>query len=549
LSLFYGVFTTDGEYEKGNFPGIDKDLPELVKKLADSDVALYLTISETQVVIGSGINLKIQGGRNDSRIFLLQYGNGNKIQALDLPDILKRFFPTAFEYLEGLKYQVLDVWGEEGFLGKIKGLKERPLAPIGDISQVVAGKLLTGQPVYVEAKDLFLAMCLVSEVAATMKPFGSLGYTFVISRLSFVDADLLVGPNKPLNTGFDLNLDSGRSLALAGLEPKYRQVVKNARGEVIQRKISQKAFKSKRDLAKFMIEESSRGARGIEKLDWDRIASPLDLHVSLSANEAIDAVLKTGNVSFWNRYISSPDFNIQELRTAIEREPWGNFEKFIRLIQPSLATTRDPLKPALYDVFMAKSSSVHSRTDQMTGLLEGMKPEAGQGPVKGKSPPDERSLERELSRGRYISLGILILIVAAILGGITFFLGWWPPGGAPAERLSENGTTLAILNITNGTELYRGISRIPPDQFSDANSTVIDNQTYYLNMSKLVDIAPEDIQIQGTLQIFTPEFTNSTGFIGHFNQTSGTWEKFIEVIRQPDFTIPITSGGLYGVFS
>lgn len=145
-----------------------------MKKLADSDVALYLRISGTQVVIGSEINLRIQGGRNDSRIFLLRYGNGNKIQALDLPDILKRFFPTAFEYLEGLKYQVLDVWGDEGFIGKMKGLEERPLAPVGDISQVVAGKLLTGQPVCVETKDLFRALCLVSEVAATMKPFGSL---------------------------------------------------------------------------------------------------------------------------------------------------------------------------------------------------------------------------------------------------------------------------------------------------------------------------------------------------------------------------------------
>jgi hypothetical protein len=185
----------------------------------------------------------------------------------------------------------------------------------------------------------------------------------------------------------------------------------------------------------------------------------------------------------------------------------------------------------------------------MSGLLAGIKPEIKQGSIKGKFPPEEKSLERELSRGRYIALGILILIIAVIIGGITFFLGWWPSSRAPSEQLLKNGETLAILNITNGTELYKGISRISPDKFSNGNSTIFDNQTYYLNMSKLIDIEPDDIQIEGTLRIYTPELTDKTGLIGHYNQTSKNWEGFIEVINQPDFTIPITSGGIYGVFS
>ena len=185
----------------------------------------------------------------------------------------------------------------------------------------------------------------------------------------------------------------------------------------------------------------------------------------------------------------------------------------------------------------------------MSGLLAGLKSETRQGPVKGRSLPEKTSLERERSPGRYIALGILILIIAVVLVRILFFPGESQAGGAPSEQLTENGETLAILNITNGTGLYKGISRIPPGRFSGANTTTFDNQTYYLNMSKLIDIAPGDIQIQGTLRIYIPELTNSTGFIGHFNQTSKTWENFIEVIRQPDFTIPVTSGGLYGVFS
>jgi hypothetical protein len=547
LSLLYGVFTTDGEYEKGNFQAIEKDLPDLVRKLADSDVALYLKISETQIIIGSEINLKIQGGRKDSRIFILQYGNGKKVQAIDLPDILKRFFPSTIEYLQGLNYQILDVWGEEELSEKIKGLEDTPLPPIGDISQIIAGKLLTEQPVYVEAKDLFKAICLVSDVATILKPFESLEYTFVISHLSFVDADLLVGPNKPLNTEFDLNLDSEKILVAAGLEQKFKQIVKNSKSEVVLRKISQKEFKSKRDLAIFITQESWRGLQGLEKLEWDKIASPLNLPISFSAKEAIDTVLKTGNLSFWNRYISSPNFNIQELRTIINKEPYENFERFIQLIHPSLLSVKDPRKTALYDVFMEKITTLHSQADQMARLLAGIKPEIEQVSTKGKFPPEEKSLERELSRGKYISLGILILIIVIIIGGITFFLGWWPPGGAPSEQLSKNGETLAILNITNGTELYKGI--ISPDKFSNGNSTIFDNQTYYLNMSKLIDIEPEDIQIQGTLRIYTPELTDKTGLIGHYNQTSKNWEGFIEVINQPDFTIPINSGGIYGVFS
>jgi hypothetical protein len=549
LSLSYGVFTTDGEYEKGNFQVIEKDLPDLVRKIADSDVALYLNISEKQIVIGSKINLKIQGGRSDSRIFLIRYSNGKTIQTIDLSDILKRFFPSTIEYLQGLNYQIIDVWGEEELSKKIKGLEDTPLPTIGNISQIVAGKLLTGSPVYVETKDLFKAICLVSDVATILKPFGSFEYTFVISRLSFVDTDLLVGPNKPLNTEFDLNLDSEKILAAAGLEQNFKQILKNSKSELILRKISQKEFKSKRDLARFITQESWRGLQGIEKMGWDKIASPLNLPISFSAKEAIDTVLKTGNLSFWNRYISSPNFDIQDLKTAINKEPYENFEKIIRLIYPSLSSVKDPLKTAIYDVFAEKITNLHAQADQMSGLLAEIKPEIKQVSTKGKFPPKETALERELSRGRYISLGILILIIAVVIGGISLFLGWWPLGGAPSGRLLENGVTLAVLNITHGTDLYKGISRISPDKYSNGNSTIIDNQTYYLNMSKLIDIEPENIQLLGTLRIYTPELTNKTGFIGHYNQTSKTWEEFIEVINQPDFTIPINSGGLYGVFS
>lgn len=549
LSLGYGVFTTDGEYEKGNFQVIEKDLPDLVRRLADSDVALYLRISETQILIGSEINLKIKGGRNDSRIFIIRYGNGKQIRALDIPDILKRFFPSTLEYLQGINYQILDVWGEEELSEKIKGLQDAPLPHVGTISQIVAGKMLTGQPVYVEGKDLFKAICLVSDVATLLKPFESLEYNFVISHLSFVDADLLIGPHKPLNTEFDLNLDGERILAAEGLEKNYEQIVRHARSEVVLRKLSQKEFKSKRELAIFLTQESSRGLQGLEKLKWDKIASPLNLPISFSAKEAIDTVLKTGDLSYWNRYISSPGFNPQEFRTAIGKEPVENFEQFVRLIRPSLLSVRDPLKTTINDVLMERITGLHSQVDRMSGLMAGMGSKTKEISVKREFPSEEKSLERELSRDRYISLGIFILIVAVILGGILLFLGWWSPAGAPSAQLSENGEILAFLNITNGTEFYKGISRIPPQAFPGGNTTILDNQTYYLNISKIMDIEAGDIQIQGTLRIYTPELANKTGFIGHYNQTSKAWETFIEVINQPDFTIPITSGGIYGVFS
>ena len=232
--------------------------------------------------------------------------------------------------------------GEEQLSEKIKNLEDKPLPPIGEISQVVAGKLLTGKPVYVEAKDLFKAICLISEVATIVKPIDYLEYTFVISRLSFVDADLLVGPNKPLNTEFDLNLDTEKILAAAGLEQKYKQIVKNSKNELILKKISNKEFKTKQDLATGITQESWKGLPGIEKMEWEKIASPLGLQISLSAKEAIDTVLITGNISYWNRYISSPTFNIQEFKAVILKEPWNNFERFIQLIRPSLLAAKDP---------------------------------------------------------------------------------------------------------------------------------------------------------------------------------------------------------------
>jgi hypothetical protein len=84
---------------------------------------------------------------------------------------------------------------------------------------------------------------------------------------------------------------------------------------------------------------------------------------------------------------------------------------------------------------------------------------------------------------------------------------------------------------------------------ANGNSTIFDNQTFYLNESKIIDIEPADTRIQGSLRISTPELTSRTGLIGHYNQSSKDWEGFIEVINQPDFTIPIFSGGIYGVFS
>jgi hypothetical protein len=549
LSLFYGVFTTDGEYETGNFEVIEKDLPDLIRKLADSDVALYLRISETQLIIGSEINLRTKGGRNDSRIFTLQYRDGKNIQALNLPDVLKRFFPSALEYLQGLNYQILGVWGEEGIGEKIGALGDSPLPSVGDIFRVVAGKILGGQQACVESKNLFTAICLVSEVASVLKPFGSFGYTLVISRLSFVDADLLVGPNKPLNTAFDVNLDSGQVIAAAGLEENYTGLVKKSGSDNVLRKLSRGEFASKQELAAFLTRESWKGLEGPEKPGGQKTASPPGPSVPLAAREAIHSVLSTGSSGPWDHYVSSPGFNIQELRTAVHAERSEDLEQFFRLIQPSLSSLGDPLKTSIIGVFTERITGLRTQADRMSGSLAGRKPETRQGSTKEKFLQEERSLERELSRGRYISLGIWILIIAIIIGGITFFLGWWPARGIPSEQLSVHGETLAVLNLANGTGIYQGMSVLPPGMLANGNSTIFDNQTFYLNESKIIDIEPADTRIQGSLRISTPELTSRTGLIGHYNQSSKDWEGFIEVINQPDFTIPIFSGGIYGVFS
>jgi len=552
LSLLYGVFTTDGEYEKGNFQAIDQEFPDLVKKLADSDVALYLKITETQIIIGSEINLKIKGGRNDSRVFILRYSNGGNIQSIDLSDILKRFFPSAIEYLQGTNYHILNVWGEEQLSEKIKNLEDKPLPPIGEISQVVAGKLLTGKPVYVEAKDLFKAICLISEVATIIKPIDYLEYTFVISNLSFVDADLLVGPNKPLNTEFDLNLDTEKILAVAGLEQKYKQIVKNSKNELILKKISNKEFKTKQDLATGITQESWKGLPGIEKMEWEKIASPLGLQISLSAKEAIDTVLKTGNISYWNRYISSPTFNIREFKAVILKEPWNNFERFIQLIRPSLLAAKDPLKTAIYDVLMEPINGLHARADQTAGLLAGIKPEIKQIPVSGKFPPVEKPLTTRGPRKTYLVIGILVLIIAVAFIVIMSVFGGRAPGEAPSERtIPENGGTLAILNLTMGKENVTKFDKLNSNALpQDFPRNYTSNfQDYSLNISKIIIIEPESAKIQGTLTIYTPELTTNTGLIGHYNASSKEWEEIIPIINQPDFTLPITSGGIYGVFS
>jgi hypothetical protein len=552
MSLLYGVFTTDGEYEKGNFQAIDKEFPELVKKLADSDVALHLKITETQIIIGSAINLKIQGGRNDSRVFVLRYCNGGNIRSLDLPDVLKRFFPSAIEYLQGANYQILDVWGEEQLSEKIKNLGDNPLPPVGEVSRVVAGKLLTGKPVYVEAKDLFKAICLISEVAAMVKPFDYLEYTFVISRLSFVDADLLVGPNKPLNTEFDLNLDTGRILAAAGLEEKYKQIVKNSKNELIIRNIRNKEFTTKQDLAAAITQESWKGLPGIEKMEWEKIAAPLGLQFSLTARETIEAVLKTGNAMYWNRYASSPGLNIQEIRAAILKIPWNDFERFVQLIRPSLLAARDPFRTAIYDILVEKTTILHARADQAAGLLAGLKPDIRPAPGGGKYPPEDQPLTTRGPRKTFLAIGILVLIIAVAFVVIMSVLGGRAPAEAPSERtLSEHGGTLAILNLTIGkgniTLFDKYNSTALPQDFP--RNYTYDSKEYSLNSSKIIQIEPENAPIEGTLKIYTPELTTSTGFIGHYNASSKAWEEIIPIINQPDFTLPITSGGIYGIFS
>jgi len=549
VSLGYGVFTTDGEYETGNLEVIEKDLPELIRKLADSDVALYLNISATQVTVGSVVNLRVRGGRNDSRVFTLQYRDGKTVQGLDLPDILKRFFPSALGYLEGLDYQILGAWGGEGVREKMNALGDSPLPAVGDLSRVVAGKILAGRQACVESRDLFRAVCLVSEVASILGPFGSLGYTLVISRLSFVDADLLVGPNRPLNTAFDANLDSGQLLAAAGPGETWTRLVKKSGSDVVLGKLARGGFSSKQDLAEFLTRESWKGLPGLEKPGAGRVPSPPGPPVPLSAREAIHSVLVTGSTGPWDRYVSGPGFNLGDLKAAINAERSGDLEQFFRLVQPSLPSLKDPLRTAVVGIFMERISSLRSEADRMSGSLGEMKPETGPGSMKGKFLQDERSVERELSRGKYISLGILVLIVAVIVGGITFSLGWWPPRALPSDTLSVNGETLAVVNLTNGTDVYQGMSVISPDLFTGGHSTVFDNQTYYLNESRIIDIEPADSRIQGSLRIFTPELADRKGLIGHFNQSSKDWEGFIEVINQPDFTIPIFSGGIYGVFS
>ncbi|GAB7015170.1 hypothetical protein [Methanogenium cariaci] len=243
----YGIFTTDGETVAGNL--YDESVIGLAEKLDESTASLYISTKNGIVLLGTAVNVQKKGRRPDTFIYLEKVGRNRELPPkMNLP-FIHAFYGRVERRLSEIEYEVrgpasdMDLF-EDFHRQAIPGL------PGSNAADYSVGRLLIGKEVVCVSGDRSKSLDFVVTVTEKLQPYLSSGFTLVVAKRTFRDADLLVTERSSGRIHIDLN--AGRTD-----DPTWQDIYRNmgafAQNPAIRQRLSGEM--SRRGLAERFVSE------------------------------------------------------------------------------------------------------------------------------------------------------------------------------------------------------------------------------------------------------------------------------------------------------
>lgn len=185
----YGIFTTDGETVAGTLN--DEYALRLAERLDESTASLYISTKNGILLLGTAVNVQKKGRRPDTFIYLEKVGWTREIPPkIDLA-FIHAFYGRIERRLTGIEYEVRDLASDADFFDeRHKKVVTGLLSPYTVNYSV--GRLLVGKEVVCVSENLSKSVDFVVAVTERLHSFFSAGFTIVVAKRFFRDADLLV---------------------------------------------------------------------------------------------------------------------------------------------------------------------------------------------------------------------------------------------------------------------------------------------------------------------------------------------------------------------
>ncbi|WFN34114.1 hypothetical protein L1S32_09700 [Methanogenium sp. S4BF] len=235
----YGIFTTDGETVAGTLN--DEYALRLAERLDESTASLYISTKNGVFLLGTAVNVQKKGRRPDTFIYLEKVGWNRELP----PDIDLAFIHAFYGRIEGrlaeIEYEVRDLASDVDFFDE-RHKKVVTSLLSSHAADYSVGRLLLGKEVVCVSGNLSKSVDFVVAVTEKLHFFLSAGFTIVVAKRSFRDADLLVTEKYAGTVHIDLDTERTN-------DPKWGELYTNlgifARNPVVRQKISAELSRKK----------------------------------------------------------------------------------------------------------------------------------------------------------------------------------------------------------------------------------------------------------------------------------------------------------------
>ena len=243
----YGIFTTDGEAVAGTLH--DESALHLAERLDESTASLYISTKNGVFLFGTAVNVQKMGRRPDTFIYLEKVGWNRELPPkIDLAYI-HAFYGHVERRLSEIGYEVRDLASDDDFFNErqkrlITGLMSSAAA------NYTVGRMLLGKEVVCVSGNLSMSVDFVVAVTEKLHFFLSPGFTIVVAKRTFRDADLLV--TEKYTGTVQINLDTERTDG-SKWEEIYQNIGVFSQNPLVLQKLSKE--QSRVNLAERLVSE------------------------------------------------------------------------------------------------------------------------------------------------------------------------------------------------------------------------------------------------------------------------------------------------------
>ncbi len=185
----YGIFTTDGEIVAGSLN--DEYAVNLAEMLDESTASLYISTKNGTFLMGTAVNVQKKGRRPDTVIYLEKSGYDTyMVPHIDLAYV-QEFYGRVRRTLEKNDYEVRNLASDDSFFDE-RNMRLTSGMSGTDTANYAVGRLIMGKDVIAVSDNLSKSVDFAVSVAGKMMTYMAAGFTIVVAKRSFRDADLMV---------------------------------------------------------------------------------------------------------------------------------------------------------------------------------------------------------------------------------------------------------------------------------------------------------------------------------------------------------------------